>query len=169
MSKTTSRVTSETTSRNTFSGTARQGTNASPNTRKYLPTLAELIDRLSIVQMKEIFLHEHAAEYAAERALIEHDIDVILNQKDYRLQAADVRTILMLMLSNRVIWENESKARAGGSDQDRLLKLTHSINGVRNTAKNVLAQRWGDRLDYKIDCFSADLVVDFGNWNVFKE
>jgi hypothetical protein len=28
-------------------------------TRKYLPTLSELIDRLSIVQLKEVFINEH--------------------------------------------------------------------------------------------------------------
>ena len=44
--------------------------------RKYLPTLAELIDRLSIVQLKEIYIPEHAEEYRAERALIEHDVDL---------------------------------------------------------------------------------------------
>ena len=32
--------------------------------RKYLPTLSELIDRLSIVQLKEVFISEHKAEYA---------------------------------------------------------------------------------------------------------
>ncbi len=34
--------------------------------RKYLPTLAELIDRLSISQLKEQFIPEHKEEYAQE-------------------------------------------------------------------------------------------------------
>ncbi len=34
--------------------------------RKYLPTLSELIDRLSIVQLKEVFIAEHKAEYGQE-------------------------------------------------------------------------------------------------------
>ena len=34
--------------------------------RKYLPTLAELVDRLSIVQLKEVFITEHKKEYAKE-------------------------------------------------------------------------------------------------------
>ena len=36
--------------------------------RKYLPTLSELIDRLSIIQLKEVFITEHKAEYAEEIA-----------------------------------------------------------------------------------------------------
>jgi len=34
--------------------------------RKYLPTLSELIDRLSIAQLKEVFIPEHKGEYSNE-------------------------------------------------------------------------------------------------------
>ena len=34
--------------------------------RKYLPTLGELIDRLSIIQLKEVKIPEHKEEYAKE-------------------------------------------------------------------------------------------------------
>lgn len=132
--------------------------------RKWLPSLAELIDRLSIVQLKEIFIPEHAAEYAAERGDIQHDIDLLLAGRP--LDAATIRAVLMVMLSNRVIWENESKARAGGSEQDKYLKFTHSINGVRNRAKNLIAAFDGGRKDFKLDCLAAELDPAFGNWNV---
>jgi hypothetical protein len=136
----------------------------------YLPTLSDLLDRLSIVQLKEIFLAEHRGAYRAERLAIMHDIDQILLDKSkdgFFFGAADIHAALMVMLTNRYIWENESKAREGGSEQDRLLRLTHSVNGVRNTAKNVIATHAGDRRDYKIDCFAAELVAEFGDWNIF--
>jgi hypothetical protein len=136
-------------------------------TRVYLPTFAELIDRMTIAQLKAIFISEHKAEYDKEIALIMQDVDTILAEKNYKVTAADIKAICALMLTNRYIWENESKARAGSNDQDKLLKMTHSVNGVRNTAKNMLAKAVGDRLDFKIDCFSADLVEEFGNWNLF--
>ena len=136
--------------------------------RKFLPTLADLVDRLAIIQLKAIFIPEHRKEYDQERADIEHDIDLILRQSKKRIGAREIHAILMLMLTNRFIWENESKARAGGPEQDKLLKLTHSINGVRNTARNELSMAFGGRKDYKVDCFAAELVKDFGNWQVFK-
>ena len=34
--------------------------------RKYLPTFSELIDRLSIVQLKEAFIPQHTEEYSQE-------------------------------------------------------------------------------------------------------
>lgn len=133
--------------------------------RKWLPTLAELIDRLSIVQLKQIFIPEHAVEYGEEAMLIEHDIDLLLADK--RINARVVRAILLTMLANRVIWENESKARLGGSEQDKLLKFTHSINGIRNQAKNIIAEMDGGRKDFKLDCLAAELDPAFGNWNIF--
>lgn len=150
------------------SGSRRYVMRPSPGVeRKYLPTLAELIDRLSIVQLKAIFIPAHAPEYAAERALLEHDIDLILAGHAGKIGAREIHAIMVCMLANRVIWENEAKARAGGPEQDRMLKFTHSINGVRNTAKNRIAEIEGGRRDYKIDCFAADLT-DFGAWDVFS-
>ncbi len=136
--------------------------------RKYLPTLADLVDRLTIVQMKMIFLSDRREEYLIERDLIMHDIDMILSALPSGLNAKAVMAITMLQLSNRCIWESESKARAGGNEQDQLLKMTHSINGVRNTAKNVLSEEVGGRKDYKIDALAADLPPEYGHWKVFE-
>ena len=47
--------------------------------RKYLPTIAELIDRLSIIQLKEVFIPEHKEEYAEEIDDIVHDLDLLMN------------------------------------------------------------------------------------------
>ena len=137
--------------------------------RKYLPTLADLVDRLTIVQLKMIFIPDRREEYIAERELILHDIDLILNGLDHKLNARAIMAITMIQLTNRCIWESESKARAGGNEQDKLLRFTHSINGVRNTAKNVLSEEAGGRIDYKIDALAADLPEDFGNWRVFQD
>ena len=99
--------------------------------RKYLPTIAELIDRLSIVQLKEVFISEHKA-------------------------------IVVLSQMNLHVWHNETKYRAGEGDGN--LGLTHGLNGIRNTAKNIIQDELDDngRKDYKIDCIAAD----FKDWEV---
>lgn len=141
--------------------------------RQYLPTFAELIDRLSIVILKSIFIPENKDAYEEEQELIMHDLDEILVNTgsvpdEGPISATMIRAIMIVMLTNRFIWENESRARLGGAEQDKLLKLTHSINGVRNTAKNVIAKEMGERVDLKVDALAAELVAEFGNWNVFK-
>ena len=130
--------------------------------RKYLPTLSELIDRLSIVTLKSIKISKNKNEYEKEVQEIMHDINVIINEKKIRLTAQMIRAIGVIWWANETIWANESKAREGGSEQDHLLKFTHSINGVRNLAKNVVSNEIGERQDLKLDCLAAEVCKKQG-------
>jgi hypothetical protein len=129
--------------------------------RKYLPTLSELIDRLSIVQLKEVFIPEHKKEYAKEIKDIIHDLDLELSEKSVILSGDDIRSIIVLAQMNLHIWHNESNYRKGIKDGNNL-ELTHGLNGIRNTAKNKIQESNGGRKDYKIDCIAAE----FKDWDV---
>ena len=78
--------------------------------RKYLPTLSELIDRLSIVQLKEVFISEHKEEYKLEISDIVHDIQLVLDSCD-KIDAETIRAIVVLSQMNLHIWHNESNYR----------------------------------------------------------
>jgi hypothetical protein len=131
------------------------------STRKYLPTLSELIDRLSIVQLKEVFIAEHKDEYAKEIADIVHDIQLYLNETKEPITADTIRAIVVLSQMNLHIWHNESNYRKGIKNGNNL-ELTHGLNGIRNIAKNKIQEVMGGRKDYKIDCLAAD----FKDWDV---
>ena len=129
--------------------------------RKYLPTLSELVDRLSIVQLKEVFIAEHKDEYAKEIADIVHDIQLYLKESKEPITAETIRAIVVLSQMNLHIWHNESNYRKGIKDGNNL-ELTHGLNGIRNTAKNKIQEVMGGRKDYKIDCLAAD----FKDWDI---
>lgn len=131
--------------------------------RKYLPTLAELVDRLSIAQLKEVFITEHKDEYAQEIKDIVHDIDLILEDENVKLSGKDVRALVVLSQMNLHIWHNETQYRAGTGNGN--LGLTHGLNGIRNTAKNMIQENVGGRKDYKIDCIAAE----FKDWEISWE
>lgn len=131
------------------------------STRKYLPTLSELVDRLSIVQLKEVFIPEHKAEYAEEIKAIVHDIQLYLEESKEPITAETIRAIVVLSQMNLHIWHNESNYRKGIKDGNNL-ELTHGLNGIRNVAKNKIQEVMGGRKDYKIDCLAAD----FKDWNI---
>ena len=128
--------------------------------RKYLPTLSELIDRLSIAQLKEVFITEHKEEYAQEIKDICHDINLCLLEAD-TIDAEVIRAIVVLSQMNLHIWHNESNYRKGIKDGNNL-ELTHGLNGIRNTAKNKIQELAGGRKDYKIDCLAAE----FKDWEI---
>ena len=127
--------------------------------RKYLPTLSELIDRLTIVQQKELKIPEHRDEYTKELEAIIHDIEMCLisipeDTLSYQTNAKNLsimlRDVIVLTLMNCEIWHNESLERQGKGDGSGL-RLSHSLNGIRNTAKNKIQEMFGGRKDYKID------------------
>ena len=128
--------------------------------RKYLPTLAELVDRLSMSQLKEVFIPQHKDEYSQEIKDIVHDIQVLLDSSE-KVNAETIRAIVVLSQMNLHIWHNESNYRKGIKDGNNL-ELTHGLNGIRNTAKNKIQEIVGGRKDYKIDCLAAD----FSDWEI---
>ena len=130
--------------------------------RKYLPTLGELIDRLSIVQLKEVKIPQHKEEYAQEIKDIVHDISEILSTtKKLKVDGDFIRAIIVLSQMNTHIWYNEDKARSGENKGNDLL-LTHGLNGIRNTAKNKIQELDGGRKDYKVDCIASE----FKEWEI---
>ena len=129
--------------------------------RKYLPTLSELIDRLSIVQLKEVFIPEHKNEYSKEIADIIHDIQAHIDENNAVIDAEVLRAVVVLSQMNLHIWHNETNYRKGIKDGNNL-ELTHGLNGIRNTAKNKIQEVVGGRKDYKVDCLAAD----FKDWEI---
>jgi len=129
--------------------------------RKWLPTLGELIDRLSIHQLKEVFIPENKENYANEMNDMVHDINLILNEKDVKLTGEVLRAVVVLSQMNAHIWYNESQVRKGEKGSDNLM-LTHGLNGIRNTAINKIMEVVGGRKDYKVDCIASE----FKEWDV---
>jgi hypothetical protein len=129
--------------------------------RKYLPTLGELIDRLTIVQLKEVKILEHKEEYRQEIQDIVHDIDLILKEENVEVDGEFIRALIVLSQINTHIWVNEDNARNGENKGNDLL-LTHGLNGIRNTAKNKLQEKLGGRKEYKVDCIAAE----FKDWEI---
>lgn len=123
--------------------------------RKYLHSLGDLIDRLSIVQLKEVFITDHKDEYAQEIVDIVHDIQLILDEYGDKVTAETIRAVVVVSQMNLHIWHNESNYRRGIKDGNNL-ELTHGLNGIRNTAKNVIQEAVGGRKDYKVDCLAAE-------------
>lgn len=130
--------------------------------RKYLPTLGELIDRLTIVQLKEVKIPQYKKEYQKEIEEIVHDItEILTTTKQLKVDGDFIRAIIVLAQMNTHIWVNEDNAR-NGEDVGNNLLLTHGLNGIRNTAKNKIQEVDGGRKDYKVDCIASE----FKDWEI---
>lgn len=126
--------------------------------RNYVYSTSQLIDRLSIVTLKSIKIAENKNEYEKEAEQIMADLDLILGDNQGKL----IRAIQINAIVNEIIWANESKARAGGDEQDKMLKFTHSVNGVRTAAMNAISNILKERKDLKVDCIAAEACKQNG-------
>lgn len=114
--------------------------------RKYLPTLADLIDSLTINQIKEIKFHDEKSAYAQVIKKICHDIDLIIEEKNIKLTSRLVRIIILVAQLNLFIWETKDKMQEADSESySKLLKFCHQLNGIRNTMKNKVLEEIGDK------------------------
>jgi hypothetical protein len=106
--------------------------------REYLPTLVDLIDALTINQIKELKFHDKKVAYAGEIKKICHDIDLLISQKQMKLSAKLIRLIIIIAQINLFIWNNKDKMQEDPKHYNNLLKLSHQLNGIRNRMKNYL-------------------------------
>lgn len=125
--------------------------------RRHKLQLGELLDRLTILQLKEVKIPETREMVTQEIQDILHDVNLIITNtpKIHQITAEYLRDLIILAQFNSHIWYNESAARQGEKDGNLLL-LTHSINGIRVEARNRLQRMVDGRIEKKVDCLAAE-------------
>ena len=137
------------------------------NERQFLPPLAELLDRLTVTQIKQALLGDKNNDFANEMKKISHDMDVIISKENIQLDSRIIRIIVLISQMNLHIWKNKDLMQDNLENEEeylKLLKLAHQLNGIRNRMKNQLLDIEGaidesqkksnfetDNLDWDID------------------
>ncbi|MFH1137567.1 MAG: hypothetical protein V1816_15975 [Pseudomonadota bacterium] len=112
--------------------------------RKFLPAFAELVDRLTVDQIKEVLLPDLQAEMSREMDLLCHDIDLLIEERSLALNSRFIRIIVALSQMNVHIWHLKDKMNEQPDRYLELLKLAHQLNGIRNQLKNLLLEEGRD-------------------------
>lgn len=125
------------------------------NIRRYNYSFAELVDRINIVQMKQIFTKEGKEKFQEEITDILHDIQLFLDE-GVVITADIIRAIVVLTQSNLEIWKNEDGVRELNDNREveeiaKTLLYTHSLNSTRSGAKTRIQYLIGGRTDPKIN------------------
>ena len=79
--------------------------NRDKNDGRNLPTLVELIDRLSIAQIKEVFIADYKKEHSEDIKHILKDIQLLLDESSEKITAETIRAIVVLSQLNIHIWQ----------------------------------------------------------------
>jgi|TARA_R100001163_G_C5064732_1_gene202439 hypothetical protein len=112
--------------------------------RKFVLPAAELVDRISVDQIKEMLFDDNGS-ITREIQDISDDLDHIIKEKNVVFNARLLRVIVALSQINVHIWYLKDMMQDKPEKYDELLKLAHQINGVRNRLKNLLLEEFGDK------------------------
>lgn len=113
--------------------------------REFLLPITELIDRLTIDQIKEVLIFGNKDNFAQEMEKLTHDIDMIIEERNLKLSARLIRIIIVISQMNLHIWYNKDRMQSDPERYSELLKLSHQLNGIRNQMKNLLLEETGDK------------------------
>jgi len=105
----------------------------------YLPPLAELLDRLTIAQIKLNLLDEGQADFENEINSLKHDVELLMQNLGISPGGEFVHLVVVLAQINLHIWHNKDLMQVNLDDDGKylaLLKLSHQLNGIRNRIKN---------------------------------
>jgi hypothetical protein len=130
------------------------------NSRQYELPLGELVERLTIAQLRELLLNSD--KYEKEIAALEHDIDLIFRQKNVVPNARIIRIIFLTAQLNTLIWLYKDKMNEAPENYARYLKLSHQLNGLRNKMKNMLMEELDTSpgaLRTNVDTYGLDFHV----------
>lgn len=117
---------------------------ATKEEREYLPSFAELIDILSINQIKEVLLEAQHEQFSIEMKKIEHDIDLLIRERNVELSSNLIRAIIIIAQMNLHIWHYKDKMQDQPERYAEYLTLAHQLNGFRNQMKNLIAKKVGE-------------------------
>lgn len=134
--------------------------------RQFLPPLAELIDRMTITQIKLALLRSGKKDFSTELKKLSHDIDLIIQENNILINSSVIQSVIILAQMNLHIWYNKDQMQSNLDNEAeylRLLKLAHQLNGLRNQVKNSLLDLEGiqDQSQKR-----SNLETDGLDWNI---
>ena len=111
------------------------------NSRQFLPPMSELIDRLTVTQLKQNLLRDDLGDFSNEITKLTNDINLIIREKNIAASGELIRAIVMVSQINLHIWRNKELMQEHLENEPvylSYLKKAHQMNGVRNLLKNYI-------------------------------
>tara|TARA_B100000586_G_C19901049_1_gene339149 strand:- start:147 stop:584 length:438 start_codon:yes stop_codon:yes gene_type:complete len=113
------------------------------NNRKVKYNLSDLIDKISIDQIKQINFENKSQLYEKSISDLIDEIDQSLknNKKKYKLDATIIRIVIALSQINLFIWFLRDELKTETINFNQQMKLSHQLNSLRNNLKNMLLNK----------------------------
>ena len=111
--------------------------------RTHHESISDLIDRMSILQLKVVFDAASRASYEEEMRRIEDDLDFLCTKATVVLDTMLIWLVVALAQINLHIWKTKEIMQSDPMRFNEKMKLAHQLNGIRNQLKNRIAEYSG--------------------------
>ena len=100
--------------------------------------ISELIDLLSIMQIKEIKFNNKRKIYSKQMKNISVDINKLIRNKKIYINGEIIRKIAFVGISNLLVWELKDLMLSNKKDYDKFLQKALELNIIRNKIFNTM-------------------------------
>ena len=100
--------------------------------------ISELIDLLSIMQIKEIKFNNKRKIYSKQMKDISLDINKLIRDKEIDINGEIIRKIAFVGISNLLVWELKDLMLSNKKDYDKFLQKALELNIIRNKIFNTM-------------------------------
>ena len=100
--------------------------------------ISELIDLLSIMQIKEIKFNNKRKIYSKQMKDISVDINKLIRNKKIDINGEIIRKIAFVGISNLLVWELKDLMLSNKKDYDKFLQKALELNIIRNKVFNTM-------------------------------
>ncbi len=108
-------------------------------------TLADLIDRMTISQIKETLLDGPRRDlFTQDLADAAEDVDGILGAVPIAASGRLIRLIMLMAQCNLHVWANKDRMQQEPDAYTALLVRAQELNGLRNHARNLMMEDFGE-------------------------
>ena len=111
--------------------------------QQYKFPLADIVDAMSIVQLKEALWSGDSRKAQVEQLKkLSHDLDLVFEERQIQWTGRLIRLIVLVAQANLHIWTSKEQLQDDDNSYSERLDFAQDMNNLRNHARNLLLEQF---------------------------
>ena len=111
---------------------------------EYEPNISELIDILSILQIKEVKVFKNKQNIKKQIKNARSDLKILLKNNQTKLDSKMIRKIFLVGIINLLVWQLKDNMLIEEKNYNKYLKKALELNTIRNSAYNIMMKNFNE-------------------------
>lgn len=111
---------------------------------EYEPNISELIDILSILQIKEVKVFKNKQNIKKQIKNARNDLKILLKNNQTKLDSKMIRKIFLVGIINLLVWQLKDNMLIEEKNYNKYLRKALELNTIRNAAYNIMMKNFNE-------------------------